>query len=116
MAGVRLVSRDTTAAVDRSRSLTLEPIDEYQLPFLGGDEVVEEVIALLAKLENDRQETLEALKVQRVKSKQLKLKINEHCKKRLCDLPRAVQAGKSAVCLSACLSVCLSVRLVASVP
>ena len=44
--------------------------EEYQLPYLGGDEVVEEVIALLAKLETDRQEVLESLKTQRLKSKQ----------------------------------------------
>ena len=69
--------------------------EEYQLPYLGGDEVVEEVIALLAKLETDRQEVLESLKTQRLKSKQLKMKINEFCKQRLCDLPRAVQAGKN---------------------
>ena len=64
------------------------------LPHLGAGDVVDEVVALLAKLECERCEVLDALQRERQRSEVLKVRINEFCKKRLVDLPKAVQAGR----------------------
>lgn len=64
-----------------------------ELPHLGAGDVIDEVVALLAKLECERCEVLEALMRERRRSELLKVKISEFCKKRLVDLPKAVQAG-----------------------
>ena len=67
------------------------------LPHLGAGDVVDEVVALLAKLECERCEVLDALQRERQRSEVLKVRINEFCKKRLVDLPKAVQAGQCCV-------------------
>lgn len=66
----------------------------YELPHLGAEEVIEEVITLLAKLENDRQETLVALQSERERSNTLRSKIDDLCRKRMTDLPMLVQQGE----------------------
>ena len=70
------------------------------LPHLGAGDVVDEVVALLAKLECERCEVLDALQRERQRSEVLKVRINEFCKKRLVDLPKAVQAGQCCVSIT----------------
>ena len=68
--------------------------DLGEIPFLGADEVIEEVITLLAKLETDRQETLSKLKNERDRVIILGEKIDALAIKRMYDLPEAVQKGE----------------------
>ena len=75
-------------------SESIDSIVADHLPHLGAGDVIDEVVALLAKLECERFEVLEALQRERRRSQVLKLKINEFCKRRLVDLPKAVQAGE----------------------
>lgn len=66
-----------------------------EVPFMGIEDVTEEVILLLARLETDRQETLKNLHKERERVKMLKSKINDLAEKRMKELPVAVQKGKS---------------------
>ena len=70
-----------------------EQPEEYEAPYLGADEVVDEVITLLAKMENDRQETLDKLKTERQRVGMLGGKIDGLAMGRLMGLPAAVQNG-----------------------
>ena len=70
-----------------------EPNLQYELPYLGADEVLEEVITLLAKMENDRQEKRSQLKAERGRYLTLKNKIDQHCMRKLKEIPKVVQAG-----------------------
>ena len=72
------------------------PISEdvvSDFPYLGAEEVVEETVTLLAKLETDRQDTLAKLAAERDRVKSLGEKIDKLAEKRLLDLPAAVQKG-----------------------
>ena len=80
-------------------SESIDSIVADHLPHLGAGDVIDEVVALLAKLECERFEVLEALQRERRRSQVLKLKINEFCKRRLVDLPKAVQAGEQDICV-----------------
>ena len=65
------------------------------IPYLGAEDVIEEVMTLLARLENDRLETEEALVREKERVIRLGAKIDHFCTQRMVDLPAAVQRGKS---------------------
>ena len=65
------------------------------MPYLGADEVLEEVTTLLAHLEKDRREVKKALEQERNRSQMLAAKIDKLAEKRMLELPASVQKGKS---------------------
>lgn len=62
-------------------------------PFLGVGEVLEEVIVLLAKLELDRQDLVQALKDEKHVAKRLQDRIDELCLWRLRNIGKLTQKG-----------------------
>ena len=80
--------------------------EEEQTPYLGADEVIEEVITLLARLEKDRQETEDMYNKERDKAILLAEKINTLSSEKLRDMPLAVQQG-SLIAFFTCSCVCL---------
>ncbi|XP_033736853.1 coiled-coil domain-containing protein 178-like [Pecten maximus] len=66
------------------------------VPFLGAEEVVDEVITLLARLENDRQEVINKLEQEKEKVIRLNGKIDRLCLKRLVEMPAVVQKEHEA--------------------
>ena len=63
------------------------------IPYLGAEEVIDEVVLLLAKMESDRKDTLEALGKERGRYEMLKSKIDNFSVQRMLELPLAVQRG-----------------------
>lgn len=61
------------------------------MPFLGAEEVIEEVMTLLARLENDRQETEKAIEREGERVTKLTNKIDTLCRERMLTLPAMVQ-------------------------
>ena len=74
------------------------PIVEFEIPYLGAEDVIDEVITLLAKLENDRQDTKKNLQKEKERVDTLSSKIDSLSEERLLTLPDAVQSGKNTVC------------------
>lgn len=68
-----------------------EGMDE---PYLGAEEVIEEVITLLARLETDRLDCISKLKQESERVVRLNDKIDKLCLKRMVDMPIVVQRGK----------------------
>lgn len=68
-----------------------EPDIDTSAPYLGAEDVIEEVLTLLARLENDRQETEKALEREKERVIRLVAKIDFHCKRRMKELPSVVQ-------------------------
>ena len=66
----------------------------YTVPYLGAEEVLDEVITLLARLETERQETEEKIKEERRRVKVLAEKIDQLSQLALEELPMAVQRGE----------------------
>ena len=66
---------------------------ESDSPYLGAEEVISEVVVLLARIDNERQETEKKLLSENEKVAKLSRKIDELCMKRLRDLPALVQKG-----------------------
>lgn len=64
------------------------------VPYLGAEEAIEEVLTLLARLENDRQETENALQREKERVVRLGAKIDSHCQRRMKELPAVVQKGE----------------------
>ncbi len=64
-----------------------------EVPYLGAEEVLDEVLVLLAKLEADRQETIEATKREKARVTMLQQQIDALNMQRLKDLPEFVQRG-----------------------
>lgn len=64
------------------------------IPYLGADDVIDEVVTLLARLENDRQETEIAHQREKERVVRLANKIDSHCQRRITELPAVVQKGK----------------------
>lgn len=64
------------------------------IPYLGAEDVIEEVITLLARLENDRIETEKGLKNEKDRVVRLNNKIDNLCLRRMTELPAIVQRGK----------------------
>jgi len=71
----------------------VEPAPEMDIPYLGAEEVIDEVVLLLAKMESDRKDTLEALGKERGRYEMLKSKIDNFSVQRMLELPLAVQRG-----------------------
>lgn len=67
--------------------------DEGNIPYLGAEEAVQEVMTLLARLENDRQETEKSLEREKERVLRLGAKIDYHCQRRMKELPEVVQKG-----------------------
>ncbi|XP_050402301.1 coiled-coil domain-containing protein 178 [Patella vulgata] len=87
------------AKLDESIDI-VEPVDdEAALPYLGAEDVVEEIITLLARLEKDRQETEAEWKREKGKVSLLTQKIDGLCLKRLRELPAIVQREHEACIL-----------------
>lgn len=61
------------------------------VPFLGAEDVIDEVMTLLARLENDRQETDAAHEREKERVMRLASKIDSHCQRRITELPAVVQ-------------------------
>ncbi|OWF35535.1 coiled-coil domain-containing protein 178-like isoform X2 [Mizuhopecten yessoensis] len=73
--------------------------EEYgglDLPFLGAEEVVDEVITLLARLENNRMEVINKLGQEKEKVIRLNGKIDRLCLKRMVEMPAVVQKEHEA--------------------
>ena len=70
---------------------------ETEIPYLGAEEVVDEVITLLAKLERDRQDTLDTLHSERDRVSMLGGKIDSLAARRITELPLSVQKGEKCV-------------------
>lgn len=66
---------------------------DLDLPYLGADDAIDEVIILLARLEADRQETQQHYLEETRTVATLKKKIDDLCLRRLRDLPLLVQRG-----------------------
>lgn len=64
-----------------------------ELPYLGGMEVVEEVFALISRLEMDRQQTETDLFNQKQRARLLQKRTDELAARRAREFPIAVQAG-----------------------
>ena len=71
------------------------PIVEFEIPYLGAEDVIDEVITLLAKLENDRRDTKKNLQNEKERVCKLSSKIDNLSEQRLQALPDAVQSGKN---------------------
>jgi hypothetical protein len=63
------------------------------IPYLGAEDVIDEVITLLARLENDRIETEKTLKNEKERVVRLNNKIDNLCLRRMTELPAIVQRG-----------------------
>ncbi|XP_046576697.1 coiled-coil domain-containing protein 178-like [Haliotis rubra] len=70
-----------------------------EIPYLGAEDVIDEVITLLARLENDRHETEGKLEHERGRVTKLTSKIDDLCLRRLRDLPVLVQREHEACIL-----------------
>lgn len=68
-------------------------LDGEGIPYLGAQEVIEEVITLLAELETDRRETQERYIKETLRADWLQRKIDELQLHRLQKLPVLVQRG-----------------------
>ncbi|WAR24311.1 CC178-like protein [Mya arenaria] len=66
-------------------------IVEPAMPYLGAEDAVDEVMTLLARLENDRQETENALEREKDRVIRLSNKIDHHRQRRMKELPEVVQ-------------------------
>ena len=68
--------------------------EDALLPYLGAEDVLDEIVTLLARLENDRMEILKSLVHEKEKVVRLNEKIDHLCLVRMRELPIAVQKGK----------------------
>ena len=73
--------------------ITEESLSDDNLPYLGAEEAITEVTTLLARLENDRQETEKMLDHEKERVLRLGAKIDYHCQRRMKELPEVVQKG-----------------------
>ena len=73
-----------------------EAVEEegLEIPYLGAEDVIDEVITLLARLETDRLDTQNRYEHELDTAATLKTKIDELCLRRLKELPVLVQRGK----------------------
>lgn len=73
---------------------SLADIPEETIPHLGAEEVIDEVVTLLGRLETDRGDTDESFKKEQVRVGWLQGKIDRISQKRLYELPKVVQQGE----------------------
>lgn len=72
---------------------SVEMLDD-ELPKLGAEDVIDEVVTLLGRLESDRQDTESLLEKEKKRVVWLQGKIDTLAHKRLVELPKAVQKGR----------------------
>lgn len=70
---------------------TEQEIPKTVVPFLGAEDVIDEVMTLLARLENDRQDTDVAYEREKERVVRLADKVDSHCRRRITELPAVVQ-------------------------
>lgn len=75
---------------------------DIEVPYLGADDVINEVLILLARLELDRQEIHKEYIKETEKVFTLQKKVDDLCLRRLKDLPVLVQRGRSRYYSSLC--------------
>eukprot|EP00057_Strongylocentrotus_purpuratus_P005193 XP_003730402.1 PREDICTED: uncharacterized protein LOC100894094 [Strongylocentrotus purpuratus] len=75
---------------------SLADIAEETVPHLGAEEVIDEVVTLLGRLETDRGDTDELFKKEQVRVGWLQGKIDRISQKRLYELPKVVQQEHEA--------------------
>ena len=73
--------------------LLSEPTPNAPGPYLGAEDVIDEILTLLARLEDDRQETDIAYEREKERVIRLANKIDSHCQRRITELPAVVQKG-----------------------
>ena len=73
---------------------SLPDLEEEDVPHLGAEEVIDEVVTLLGRLEADRKDTEALYAKEKVRVEWLQGKIDRISQKRLYELPRIVQQGK----------------------
>ncbi|XP_076096487.1 coiled-coil domain-containing protein 178-like [Mytilus galloprovincialis] len=92
----------TTISISSANQLSITGIGAIQeedsalLPYLGAEDVLDEVVTLLARLENDRIDILKALENEKQKVVRLNDKIDHLCLVRMRELPIAVQREHEA--------------------
>ncbi|XP_071153749.1 coiled-coil domain-containing protein 178-like isoform X4 [Mytilus edulis] len=92
----------TTISLSSANQLSVTGIGAIQeedsalLPYLGAEDVLDEVVTLLARLENDRIDILKALENEKQKVVRLNDKIDHLCLVRMRELPIAVQREHEA--------------------
>lgn len=92
----------TTISLSSANQLSITGIgaikeeDGALLPYLGAEDVLDEVVTLLARLENDRVEILKSLENEKEKVVRLNDKIDHLCLVRMRELPIAVQREHEA--------------------
>ena len=74
-------------------------VSKTTVPFLGAEDVIDEVMTLLARLENDRQDTDVAFEREKDRVVRLADKVDAHCRRRITELPAVVQKGMPYDCL-----------------
>lgn len=73
-----------------------EKVVDLTLPYLGAEEVIEEVITLIAKLEKDRREVKDLLKNENARVEKLGNQIDRVAQQRMEELPQCVQREHEA--------------------
>ncbi|XP_071485691.1 coiled-coil domain-containing protein 178-like [Diadema antillarum] len=75
---------------------SLADLEEEPVPHLGAEEVIDEVVTLLGRLETDRADTEGLFQKEKVRVEWLQGKIDRISQKRLYELPRVVQQEHQA--------------------
>ena len=73
----------------------------FDVPYLGAEEVIDEVLALLARLENDRRGARVNLEKETGRIKMLQGRIDQLAMTRMAEFPDAVQRGREFSFVSA---------------
>ncbi|KAK3089571.1 hypothetical protein FSP39_004696 [Pinctada imbricata] len=90
-------SNRTTLSVKGIGASTDEaPKEQLEIPYLGAEDVIDEVITLMARLENDRMETESNLRKEKERVVRLNDRIDNLCLKRMRELPSIVQREHEA--------------------
>ncbi|KAL8600724.1 hypothetical protein ACOMHN_057313 [Nucella lapillus] len=84
--------------VESQESTVEEEVEEegLEIPYLGAEDVIDEVITLLARLETDRQNTQDRFHQELDTAVTLKKRIDDLCLRRLKELPELVQREHEA--------------------
>ncbi|XP_006822410.1 uncharacterized protein LOC102808581 [Saccoglossus kowalevskii] len=77
----------------------LEMEIEAEIPTLGAEEVIDETVTLLGRLETDRRDTADRLEEEKKRSDMLRARIDKLAEKRMYELPLAVQHEHEACAL-----------------
>jgi hypothetical protein len=92
--------RGTSAGTPQVKALTPKPPstaktdEKEELGLVSGNGIVDEVLALLGRLETDRVNTEQTIQKERERVQQLRKAIDQHAYKRMQELPVCVQRGR----------------------